>query len=378
MTYNRSVCLFATALLACSSYYANHKALTNFDSLTCITCSLLLFAYKTLFNEIQNGDNLNKKIILSWIIILFSLNISLYFYAVNFVFACIYIYVCYKNKHSIQTISLSIILPFFIICLFSISTIVVGIYLRGDFNNLINIIIEDAGSFESVSPARQRAFMALIKGLFSRFAENFNKYDICIIALIIYTKIILKESINKSNFKNLLVASPFIFGGLIFILLTRYWSVIHPFAFQIVVIGGLIIVANIATSHDIRIKFLVIASTSIILLYGINQQYKIGKDDRDVSKNTSSLIKVVDDNFREVSFNFLNTDSCGVFNSGMFWFISSYPNYTFNEKLGIGSKKVKVECIDPQKSTLKFYDYSNEKSYYVTYSQQDYIVKADK
>lgn len=158
------------------------------------------------------------------------------------------------------------------------------------------------------------------------------------------------------------------FGGLIFIVLTRYWSVIHPFAFQIVVIGGLIIVANIASSPDIRIKFLVIASTCLILLYGINQHYKTGKADHETSKNTSSLIKLVDDNFKEVSFNFDNTYSCGAFNPGMLWFVSSYPNYTFNEKLGIGSKKEKVECIDPQKSILKFYDYSNEKSYYVTYN----------
>lgn len=375
LSYKRSVCLFATALLACSIYYAHNKALTNFDSLTCITCSILLFAYHTLFNQTKIKYNFNIKIILSWIIILISLNISLYFYAVNFVFACIYIYEGFKNKYGIQTILLSIILPFFIICLFSISTIVVGIYLRGDFNNLIDIIIADAGSIESVSPDRKLAFTTLIIRLFYRFSENFNKYNICIIALIIYTKILIKESINKSYLKNLLVASPFIFGGLIFILLTRYWSVIHPFAFQIIAIGVIIIVANIATSHDTRIKFLVITSTSIILLYGIYQNYKIGKEDCDESVNTTALIKVVDDNFKKVSFNFLNTHSCGAFNPGMLWFISSYPNYTFNDKLEIGSKIIKVECIDPQNSTLKFYNYSKTKSYYVIYGKKDYIVK---
>lgn len=45
LAYNNIVSLFATTLLACSNYYANHKALTNFDSLTCLTCSLLLFSY---------------------------------------------------------------------------------------------------------------------------------------------------------------------------------------------------------------------------------------------------------------------------------------------------------------------------------------------
>lgn len=378
LTYEKSICLFATVLLACSSYYANHKALTNFDSLTCITCSLLLFAYHALLKATKNKDNLNKKIVFSWIMIFVSLNISLYFYAVNFVFACIYIYVCYKNKLSIRIISLSIIFPFLIIFMVSLLTIVIGIYLRGDFNNLIKIIIADAGNVESVSPARQLAFKALIKGLFSRFTENFNKYDICIVALIIYTKIVIKESINKSCLKNILVASPFIFGGLIFIVLTRYWSVIHPFAFQIIVMGGLIIVANITISQDIRIKFLVIASTSVLLLYGINQHYKIGKADQEESENTYALIKLVDDNFKGVSFSFENSYSCGAFNPGMLWYISSYPNYTFNDKLGISSKKIKVECIDSSKSSLKFYDYSDAKSYYVTYRKKNYIVKTEK
>lgn len=377
LKYDRIVCLFVTSLLACSSYYVHQKALTNFDSLTCLTCSLLLFSYFTLIKSAESKDTSNYKIYFSWLMIFVSLNISLYFYAVNFVFAFIYIVHCYRNKYSIKKIILSIITPFLLITIVSISTILLGIYFHGNIDALINIIIADAGSYESISPDRRISVLDLLNRLHSRFTQNLNRFAFLFLLLISIARLLIKERLKNNLFKHIYVSAPFIFGGAIFVLLTRYWSVIHPFAFQIIVIGLLIIIANISNSAHLKVKLLVCILTIFVIFQGINQNKKIRKVDAYVSQSTSSLIKLVDDKFYGASFDFDNNYNCGVFNPGILWYISSYPNYTYNKKLNIGKRRIQVECIDPIKSKLKFYDIEAKKSYIVTYQEKEYAIIND-
>ena len=378
---NKVLSLFAVAFVFSTHYFNLYLTLTNFDSLSILMSSGLLFSFKTLYDDLilPNHQHSLKQHIYSWLIIFLSMNTSYYFFCVNAFFVLtifVITIINHKFKSNIKKlITFSSLM--FILALISITTVLLSLYLyAGNLDSFVDLIQRDAPDYKNAG-VRRKSLLELISTFYVHLRSILpsKKIVILIMGLIIFNFIKFKKF-----YCNELCWLPTLGGCIVFIIATRYWSAIHPFAFPILMIGGISFLVSVFNFYFVDKSFpLIIAILTTLMLFSsislLKHTYKSNLSTSHLSQN---IVKLFDEKYsHDYSLYFKDAmPMCRGFNHGQFWFLASHPNYQASQNKTLPKKTILVEC---KKDDLVFTDLEKLVSYkFTSNSSEPTIYQLDK
>lgn len=378
---NKVLCLFAVAYVFSTHYFNFYLTLTNFDSLSILMSSGLLFSFKTLYDDLilPNLQHSLKQHIYSWLIIFLSMNTSYYFFCINAFFVLTIFFIAiinHKLKSNIKKlITFSSLM--FILAFISITTVLLSLYLyAGNLDSFVDLIQRDAPDYKNAGD-RQLSLLGLISNfdIYLRSILPSKKIAILIMGLIIYYFIKFKKF-----YCNELCWLPILGGCIVFIIATRYWSAFHPFAFSILMIGGISFLVSAFNIYleDKSFPLVIAILTTLMLFSSISVLKHTYQSNLSISHLSQNIVKLFDKKYsHDYSLYFKDSmPMCRGFNHGQFWFLASHPNYQASQNKTLPKKTILVEC---KKDDLVFTDLEKLVSYkFTSNSSEPTIYQLDK
>lgn len=378
---NKVLSLFAVAFVFSTHYFNLYLTLTNFDSLSILMSSGLLFSFKTLYDDLilPTPQHSLKQHIYSWLIIFLSMNTSYYFFCVN-AFFVLTIFVITIIKHKFKS-NIKKLITFsslmFILALISITTVLLSLYLyAGNLDSFADLIQRDAPNYNNAG-GRQKTIFELIVTFYgyTKSILPSKRIVFCFVVLVIYS-LIKYRHIKISDFSWISMVG----GAVTFILFTRYFSAGHPFAFSILMIGVVtlfVCALNYYCEHTFYYILIAILTASM-LFSSISVLKHINYSNVVISQRSENLVKLFDDKYSHgYSLYFKGSmPMCRDFNHGQFWFLASHPNYQASQNKTLPKKTILVEC---KKDDLVFTDLEKLISYkFTSNSNEPTIYQLDK
>ena len=378
---NKVLSLFAVAFVFSTHYFNYYLTLTSFDSLSILMSSGLLFSFKTLYDDLisSNLQHSLKQHIYSWLIIFLSMNTSYYFFCVN-AFFVLTIFVIATIKHKLKS-NIKKLITFsslmFILAFISITTVLLSLYLyAGNLDSFVDLIQRDAPNYKNAG-VRQKSLLELISTFYIHLRSILPSKKI--VLLIMGGIIFYFIKYRKFNCNELCWLP--IFGGcIVFIIATRYWSAIHPFAFAILMVGGISFIVFTLNSYfeHKSCSVLIALLTTSMMISSISILKHTYRSNLTLSQYSVNIIKLFDDKYSH-GYSLYYKDSmpmCRGFNHGQFWFLASHPNYQASQNKTLPKKNILVEC---KKDDLVFTDLEKLVSYkFTSNSSEPTIYQLDK
>ena len=373
---NKTISAFIVTIFSTSTYFYDHRALLNFDQLTVLCISMLLWSFSTLEKIRQYKLNNIKKIIIPLLLIIICLNISWYIYPITALYFITSIIIRFRNKENWKEFFIyGSIIAISMCCIIGIM-VYKNYYYLGTLSDLKLLFKRNAASADSVAQALYKPTYELVKLLLIRFKEVMPKLTViaCALPFLLYAFISNNDTKRFKNGNLLTIAFSFIVGGFTFILLTRYWSFIHPFCYPLMAVGFYIVFAIFLNKLNKKAMLIIPLLSIISVAISIKNVHKDFKNAKMHADSTYALIDLMDNEFNgEYAFDIDNAHN-EKFNTGMLLFVTSYPHrrYVKDDKIWPSDKIVSVKCLDKKKGVLTFVTKDKSKSFIVEFGNKKY------
>lgn len=373
---------FAVIAVASTPLFVDYRAITTFDVFNVLSSSILFFIFSSLLAQ---NDKLSKKSMLG-ISIALCFTISLSWYSVPIIGLCLG-YLILRTWHNGRLRNQMLILSLVSFCFFAALWlwIVLSVWLQvKDFETIKTFWLKNT-SIE-VHPLRNFTPQETIRLLYAHFRKTIPQIPLgLLIGFLIIQMCIRQISKNvlfsklkilpSGNLASLKAAGLIAAGTAIFILVTRHWSVIHPFAFLMLAAPIAYVVAYIV-QVSLRNQLLKVACLVFISWASLMTLNSARDNELKTSLQTTALLNLVDNEFRSgYIFKGNLSECCGVLTPGIYFYISSAPNYVAKPGHSYQENLVTFECLDQQNGLMRFTSLSHKKSFFIHKDSVNYDVR---
>ncbi|WP_413561344.1 hypothetical protein [Bdellovibrio sp. HCB209] len=229
----------------------------------------------------------------------------------------------------------------------------------------------------------QRTFTAefTIQTLLSHFRATlplkFLAVSVCLFVLgkifsLVKRQKVLTSIVRVDERGTLIATCLFLFGWLLFILLTRAWSVVHPFAF-LYLAAPLVYLTYLVVEAVYFNRALKVTIAMLVLVNAFANYRDRREQDHTVGKLTRGLLTLLDTEFQK-GFVFKGDmfNYCGHVNPGIFFYMASSPNYAAKPGSDYGDDLVEFNCVDNPKGVIEFTSLKKKKIFTIRNESPNY------